>query len=62
MGDALDELGIVNVTLAEQPVVPALPVWSGWTVLFVGFVAAGASGTAAAFAADYLADEEIVYR
>jgi len=27
MGDALDEDGIVNVAIAEQPVVPALPVW-----------------------------------
>ena len=54
MNDALDERGIVNVTIAEHPVSPALPVWSAWTILAVGFVAAGASGTAAAFAADYL--------
>lgn len=54
MDDALDERGIVNVVIAEQPVVPALPVWSAWVVLMVGFAAAGASGTVAAFAVDYL--------
>jgi len=54
MGDALDQGGIVNVAIAEQPVVPALPVWPPGTVIIVGFVAALASGTGAAFAADHL--------
>jgi uncharacterized protein involved in exopolysaccharide biosynthesis len=54
MGDALDEGGIVNVAIAEEPVVPALPVWPAGTVVLVGFAAALTSGTAAAFAADYL--------
>ena len=54
MGDALDEGGIVNVAIAEQPVVPALPVWPAGVVVVVGFVAALTSGTGAAFAADYL--------
>ncbi len=54
MGDALDEGGIVNVAIAEQPVVPALPVWPAGAVLLVGFVAALTSGTGAALAADYL--------
>lgn len=54
MDDALDERGIVNVAIAEQPVAPALPVWSAWMVLAVGMVAAGAAGTGAAFTADYL--------
>jgi len=54
MADALDQRGIVNVAIAQQPVAPALPVLSAWTVLLAGFVAAGAAGTAAAFAADYL--------
>jgi uncharacterized protein involved in exopolysaccharide biosynthesis len=54
MGDALDEGGIVNVAIAEQPVVPALPVWPAGVVLVVGFAAALTSGTGAAFAADYL--------
>jgi polysaccharide biosynthesis protein PslE len=54
MGDALDEGGIVNVAIAEQPAVPALPVWPAGTVVLVGFVAALTSGTGAAFAADYM--------
>lgn len=54
MGDALDQGGIVNVAIAEQPVVPALPVWPAGAVVLVGFVAALTSGTGAAFAADYL--------
>jgi uncharacterized protein involved in exopolysaccharide biosynthesis len=54
MGDALDEDGIVNVAIAEEPVVPALPVWPGAAVVLVGFVAALSSGAGAAFAADYL--------
>jgi len=54
MGDALDEDGIVNVAIAEQPVVPALPVWPAAAVVLVGFVTALTSGAGAAFAADYL--------
>lgn len=54
MGDALDLGGIVNVAIAEQPVVPALPVWPAGVVVLGGFVAALTSGTGAAFVADYL--------
>jgi hypothetical protein len=54
MDDALDERGIVNVVIAEPPVVPALPVSSAWVVLLVGFAVAGVSGTAAAFGVDHL--------
>ena len=54
MNDALDERGIVNVALAEQPVVPALPVFSVPLILIVGLCTAGAAGTSAAFLADYL--------
>jgi uncharacterized protein involved in exopolysaccharide biosynthesis len=54
MGDALDEGGIVNVAIAEQPVVPGLPVWPAGVVVVVGFVAALSAGTGAAFGADYL--------
>src|SRR5579872_2205388 len=54
VGDALDQGGIVNVAIAEQPVVPALPVWPAGAVMIVGFVAALASGTGSAFAADYM--------
>ncbi|HUA14233.1 MAG TPA: hypothetical protein VMG31_02980 [Verrucomicrobiae bacterium] len=54
MADALDQRGIVNVAVAEEPVAPALPIWSTWAVLVVGLSAAGLAGTGAAFAADYL--------
>ncbi len=54
MGDALDEGGIVNVAIAEQPIVPALPVWPAGGVVVVGLVAALVSGTGAGFMADYL--------
>ena len=54
MNDALDERGIVNVAIAEQPVAPALPVRSGWSVLAVGLVLASGAGVGAAFGADYL--------
>jgi uncharacterized protein involved in exopolysaccharide biosynthesis len=54
MGDALDQGGIVNVAIAEKPVVPALPRWPPAAVVFVGLAGALASGTGAAFAADYL--------
>jgi uncharacterized protein involved in exopolysaccharide biosynthesis len=54
MNDALDRRGIVNVAIAEQPIAPALPVWSPLTVLAIGFVGAGLAGVGAAFAADHL--------
>ena len=54
LNDALDEQGIVNVAVAEWPVVPALPVLSVPMVLALGFLAAGAAGTTAAFVADYI--------
>jgi uncharacterized protein involved in exopolysaccharide biosynthesis len=54
MADALDERGIVNVAVVQQPVAPALPVWSPLMVLVIGLVAAGAAGTGAAFTADYV--------
>ncbi len=54
MDDALDQGGIVNVAIAEQPIAPALPVWPAWTVVMTGFMAALGTGTGAALAADYL--------
>jgi uncharacterized protein involved in exopolysaccharide biosynthesis len=54
MGDALDEGGIVNVAIAEEPVVPSLPVWSVGLISLVGFVTALGTGAGVAFAADYL--------
>ncbi|HLV89113.1 MAG TPA: hypothetical protein VKV39_19170 [Candidatus Sulfotelmatobacter sp.] len=53
MADALDQRGIVNVAIAEEPSAPALPVWSTWTLLLLGVAAAGVAGTGGAFAADY---------
>ncbi len=54
MDDALDERGIVNVVIAEQPAAPGLPVTAAWTVVAIGVVAAGGAGAGAAFVADYL--------
>ena len=51
--DALDQRGIVDVAIAEEPVAPALPVWSAWMILAVGVAGAGTCGVAAAFTADY---------
>jgi len=53
MDDALDQRGIVNVAIAEQPVAPALPVHSEWVVFTFGIIAAVTAGTGGAFAADY---------
>jgi len=54
IGDALDAGGILNVVLAEQPTVPALPVWSEFNCGLVGFFLATGMSTGLAFAADYL--------
>ena len=54
IGDALDERGIVNVTLAEAPIVPVLPKHSASIVVLLGLLAAGASSTLLAFTVDYL--------
>jgi uncharacterized protein involved in exopolysaccharide biosynthesis len=54
MGDALDEGGIVNVAIAEKPVVPALPRWPPAMVVLAGLVGALASGTGAAITTDHL--------
>jgi len=54
MADALDQRGIVNVAMAEEPVAPALPVWSNMAVLVIGFAGATVAGAGAAFTADYI--------
>src|SRR5439155_5214808 len=43
--DALDERGILNITIAERPTVPALSARSEWTFIVAGFVLAGALST-----------------
>jgi uncharacterized protein involved in exopolysaccharide biosynthesis len=52
--DALDENGILNVTLAQEPRVPALPAWPVWAATCLSFAAAFIFSTGTAFAADYL--------
>jgi uncharacterized protein involved in exopolysaccharide biosynthesis len=52
IGDALDDNGILNVALAEQPRVPALPAWPLWAAILSSFAAAGAFSTGLIFVAD----------
>jgi len=54
IGDALDQGGILNVTLAEEPKVPALPAHSAWMFGAVGLILAGTVSTGVAFGADTL--------
>ena len=53
IGDALDQNGILNVTLAQEPRVPALPTWPLWAATCVSFAAAFIFSSGVAFAADY---------
>jgi uncharacterized protein involved in exopolysaccharide biosynthesis len=53
IGDALDENGILNVALAEEPRVPALPSWPMWAATCLSFAAACVFSTGMAFVADY---------
>jgi uncharacterized protein involved in exopolysaccharide biosynthesis len=54
IGDALDQGGILNVTLAEEPQVPALPARPAWMYGAMGLLLAGTVSTGLAFAADSL--------
>ena len=54
IGDALDQDGILNVTIAEQPTVPALPKLSLASFGLIGLALAGTLSLALAFAMDYL--------
>jgi len=54
IGDALDQNHILDVILAEQPSVPALPVRSALSFGMIGLVLAGSCSTGLAFASDYL--------
>lgn len=54
MNDALDERGIVNVAVAEDPVAPALPLLSAWMVLAIGGIAAVGTGVVCVFGMEYL--------
>lgn len=54
VGDALDQRGILNVAVVQEPRVPVLPRYSLSMVLFFSFVLAGTVSTSVAFICDYL--------
>jgi uncharacterized protein involved in exopolysaccharide biosynthesis len=54
IGDALDQGGILNVAIAEQPVVPELPKLSEVTFGLIGLALAGTVSVSLAFVTDYL--------
>jgi uncharacterized protein involved in exopolysaccharide biosynthesis len=54
ISDALDQRGILNVALAEQPIVPVLPVKSPLTVAMLTLLLAGAFSLSTAFAVDFM--------
>ena len=54
ISDALDQRGILNVALAEQPIVPVLPVKSPLSVAMFTLLLAGAFSLSTAFAVDFM--------
>ncbi len=54
IADALDQGGILNVTIAEQPTVPALPKLSMLSFGLIGLLLAGTGSVSLAFVSDYL--------
>jgi uncharacterized protein involved in exopolysaccharide biosynthesis len=54
IGDALDQGGILNVTIAEEATIPALPQLSGLGFGFIGLAGASTLSITLAFVADYL--------
>ena len=54
IGDALDARGILNVTVAQEPRVPALPKRSPVTFAAIGLLLATTMSTGLALATDYL--------
>jgi protein tyrosine kinase modulator len=54
IGDALEQDRILDVSIAEEPRVPALPVRSVWSFGVIGLALAGTVSTGLAFASDYL--------
>jgi uncharacterized protein involved in exopolysaccharide biosynthesis len=55
IGDALDQNGVLNVAIAQQPRAPALPAWSFLAATWFSFIGACGFSTAIAFANDYFA-------
>jgi len=54
IGDALDQQRIVNVAIAETPIVPAVPTRPHWAItLFLGVILAGIASPALAFIVDH---------
>jgi uncharacterized protein involved in exopolysaccharide biosynthesis len=54
IGDALDQGGILNVTIAEHATVPALPELSGLSFGFIGLACACTASITLVFVSDYL--------
>jgi uncharacterized protein involved in exopolysaccharide biosynthesis len=54
IGDALDESGILNVTVADQPRVPAFPASPLWLTSCLSLAAACVASTGLVFVADYV--------
>ncbi|MBZ5570719.1 MAG: hypothetical protein LAO09_02430 [Acidobacteriia bacterium] len=54
IGDALDQGGILNVAIAEQPTVPELPKLSALSFAMIGLALAGTLSVSLAFVSDYL--------
>jgi uncharacterized protein involved in exopolysaccharide biosynthesis len=52
--DALDEKRIADVAIAVPPVVPVLPAYGPFLVIFIGFFVSLFGSISSAFAADYL--------
>jgi uncharacterized protein involved in exopolysaccharide biosynthesis len=55
IGDALDQNGLLNVAIDQQPHIPALPVWSFLAATCFSFIGAAGFSTAIVFANDYFA-------
>jgi uncharacterized protein involved in exopolysaccharide biosynthesis len=54
IGDALDQNGLLNVAIAQQPRVPALPIWSFLAATCFSFIGAFGFSTALVFMTDFL--------
>jgi uncharacterized protein involved in exopolysaccharide biosynthesis len=54
ISDALDQRGILNVALAEQPVVPVLPTKSPFSIAVFTLLLAGAFSLSTAFVVDFM--------
>jgi uncharacterized protein involved in exopolysaccharide biosynthesis len=55
IGDALDQNGVLNVAIAQQPHAPALPVWSFLAATWFSFIGACGFSTVIVFVNDYFA-------